>query len=144
MSHKLSTKILSSLVFSALVFSPLSSLAQTHSWVQVAQTADGDRVYVNASSIRKNPYGRFPSTQYWMQKIYGRTTPLGEVRSQTLVSAYCTVNMYRIETNISYDKSNQIVKYFESGTQRNPGYATPEPVPPNSIGESAVRYACER
>lgn len=141
----MSYKFLPVLAASAILVSPLSSLAQkTPRWVQVAETRDGDRLYVNAESIFKNPDGKLPSTQYVMQKIFGKPTPAGELRAFTKITAYCAVNMYRIDAHATYDDSNQIIKYVEYGTPSTPSYPVPELVPPNSVGESAHQYACSR
>lgn len=138
-------------VVSFLVFSPLSSLAQkapvrqaqgTPNWVQVAETRGGDRLYVNSESIRKSESSEIPGIQYIQQKVYAKKNSAGEIRAFTKVTAYCAVNMYRIDAHATYDNSNQIIKYVEYGTPQAPSYPAPELVPPNSVGESAVMYAC--
>lgn len=139
------TRILSASALIAIALSPSSSFARKPpNWVHVAESGNGDQIYVDANSIRKSTVGRYPSTQYWMKNTYGRIASTGEVRSITKVVAYCDANMYRLDAHYTYDRSNQIIKRFEAGTQQNPGYPSPEPVPPNSTGESAVEYACSR
>lgn len=141
----MSYKFLVISVLGLLVLSPLSSLAEIAPiWVQVAETRGGDHLYVNSESIRKNRNGKVLSVQYIQQKVYAKKNYSGEIRAFTKITAYCAVNMYRIDAHATYDNSNQIIKYVEYGTPSAPSYPAPELVPPNSVGESATRYACSR
>lgn len=95
-----------------------------------------DRVFVDVNSIHKKKGTN--EVRYKVRHIYSQANSNGVVRSNSVYTAYCSINAQRLQEFTAYNISNRIVQSLKN-TQ------TPlEQVTVESLNYSAFKYVCSR
>lgn len=108
------------------------SLAKPN-WVEVAVNKNGDRFFVEQSTLRRNK----TTAWYWVHSQYASLKSNGVVATKGYQSANCNTQQFRDRAIISFDNQAEVVNSFNDGDKGE----LVQP-PPDSDGHMIVQYVC--
>ena len=122
------------------------ALAGYPQWVEVAQSEQGDKLFVDLGNIRVYNRMRPASIQYLTTILYSRPFR-GASKFVATYVAYCETRSQRADAFATYNQAGQIIDSAIFGSNNSTGNykgvrAPFEPVGEGTLEEAAFDYAC--
>ena len=123
-----------------------SNISDLPGYIELAETRQGDKVYIEADTIRVYKKARWHTVDFQMMTKFG-IPDQGSRKRVISYSADCDTNTLSMKSIYNYDGYNQIINGTTFGmTTASRFQSTMSPpqvmVSPNTVGYAAFEYVC--